>query len=79
MLTTRPGSSVGRAPPRIGVVPGSIPGQVTFGSQHKRFYNKQVLEGIKEKTQISSGIKTYKYGHGKKENMFPLMQNYENE
>ena len=34
MLTTRPGSSVGRAPPQIGVVPGSIPGQVTFGPQH---------------------------------------------
>ena len=30
MFTTRPGSSVGRAPPRIGVVPGSIPGQATF-------------------------------------------------
>ena len=35
MLTTRPGSSVGRAPPWIGVVPGSIPGQVTFGSQQE--------------------------------------------
>ena len=35
MLTARPGSSVGRAPPQFGVVPGSNPGQVTFGFQQK--------------------------------------------
>ena len=35
MLTARPGSSVGRAPPWFGVVPGSNPGQVTFGFQQE--------------------------------------------
>ena len=45
MLTTRPGSSVGRAPPRIGVVQGSIPGQVTFGSQQAH-PSKNVLKHV---------------------------------